>query len=322
MQFHLNLQVEPTQQKISHHQQVLMMGSCFTEHIGHTLQALKFNIHVNPFGIVFNPESMAQALHRILSHTSFTADDLLFHDGAWHGMEAHGQFSSADQQAVLRVLNHHLDTWHAAIQAAHWLVLTPGTAYAYTHKATGRVVANCHKIPQQAFSKALLTHEQVVKSLSSALLRLWEINPGCQVITTVSPVKHLRDGVVENSLSKAVLIQGMHALEQYGCTYFPAYELVTDDLRDYRFYEKDMAHPNRQAIEYVWQKFSGAYFDADTVALNKHLSELSVAMTHRPHHPGHEAFRVFKQSQALKCKALQQEFPFLDLDREYAYFTG
>lgn len=322
MQFHLDLQVEPAAHKISHQQHLLLMGSCFTEHIGHTLQLLKFKVHINPFGVVFNPESMAQSLHRILSNTPFTEDDLLFHNGAWHAIEAHGQFSLADQQEVLRILNHQLGTWHAAIQVAHWLVLTPGTAYAYTHKATGRVVANCHKIPQQAFSKALLAPEQVVKSLSSALLHLRKVNPGCRVITTVSPVKHLRDGVLENSLGKAVLIQGMHALDQHGCNYFPAYELVTDDLRDYRFYEKDMAHPNRQAIEYVWQKFAGAYFDAGTAALNKRLEELSAAMAHRPLQPGHEAFKIFKQSQALKCKALQQEFPFLDLDREYAYFAS
>lgn len=319
MQLHLDLKISRSEHLIEHRQSLLLLGSCFSEHTGQKLQSLNFNTEINPFGIVFNPRSMAASLQRIIDNKAFTADDLVQHNGLWHGFEAHGRLSGTGQAEVLERLNQSLQRWHRQIRVSSWLMLTFGSAYVYRHLATGRYVANCHKIPQAAYSKELPGKDAIVGELSAVLNNLKAMNPTCRVLLTVSPVKHLRDGVVENSLSKAILLQSAHELaaQHPQCAYFPAYELVTDDLRDYRFFEADMAHPNRQAIDYVWSKFAGAYFSDDTLALNQKLEELDKARQHRFLHNEPQAIKAFKESYALKIKALKAQYPFLSLDEEY-----
>lgn len=322
MQLHLDLKIRRSEHLIAHQQDLLLMGSCFSEHIGQKLKSLKFNVNSNPFGIVFNPRNMAASLKRIINQHTFTDQDLVQHNGLWHAFDAHGSFSTANKQELLDRLNDHLSGWHTGLQKADWLILTFGSAYAYRHLAADRYVANCHKIPAAAFSKELLTREAIVAELSAVLAKLREINPACRLLLTVSPVKHLRDGVVENSLSKAILLQSVHGLvaQHPQCAYFPAYELVTDDLRDYRFFETDMAHPNQQAIDYVWSKFAGSYFSDDTLALNQRLEEIDKAKRHRFLHADAQAIKAFKESCALKAKALKEEYRFLELEEEMKYF--
>lgn len=316
MQLHLDLKIRRSEHLIDHRQALLLMGSCFSEHIGQKLKSLKFKADTNPFGIVFNPRSMAISLQRITEEKAYTANDLIQHNNLWHGLDAHGRFSDTGQAKVLQQLNQSLHSWHEQLKTARWLMLTFGSAYVYRHLATGRYVANCHRIPQQDFSKELLDKESIVSELSAVLEHLKVINPRCRVLLTVSPVKHLRDGVVENNLSKAILLQSVHALVALHpqCAYFPAYELVTDDLRDYRFFEADMAHPNQQAIGYVWSKFANAYFSDDTLALNQKLEELNKARQHRFLHAEPQAIKAFKESYALKAKALKEQYPFIDLE--------
>lgn len=322
MQLHLDLKIKRSEHFADHRQSLLLLGSCFSEHIGHKLKALKFNTDTNPFGIVFNPRSMAASLQRIIHNKEFTTDDLVQHNNLWHGLEAHSRFSHPGQAEVLQQLNQNLDRWHQQIRSASWLILTFGSAYVYRHLGTGRYAANCHKIPQSAFDKELLEKEAIVSELSAVLENLKAMNPACRVLLTVSPVKHLRDGAVENNLSKAILLQSVHELAKQHpqCAYFPAYELVIDDLRDYRFFEPDMAHPNQQAIDYVWSKFAGAYFSDDTLALNQRLEELGKARQHRFLHHEPQAIKTFKESYTLKAKALKEAFPFLDLEEELKFF--
>ncbi|MBS1637504.1 MAG: GSCFA domain-containing protein [Bacteroidetes bacterium] len=323
MKFHLDYQVPKAAFQLEHRHSLLLVGSCFTEHIGHYLQSHKFNALCNPFGLMFNPASICQALQRIINNTPFRDQDLIFHQDTWYAWEAHGIFSHSDKSVLLSQLNDSMKLWQEAILTANYLILTPGTAFVYRHMETGLDVANCHKVPQKEFQKYLMTSEQVVNAFSEVIIALHKLNPQLEIIFTVSPVKHLRDGMIENNLSKAILIQAVHELcyKMPSCSYFPAYELVIDDLRDYRFFETDMAHPNKQAIEYVWKKFSKAYFSDCTEALNQRIEDIVRATWHKPLKPDSVEFKKFKEAYSLKCSDLVREYPFLDLKHELAHFS-
>jgi hypothetical protein len=322
MQFHLGFQPNISQQKITHQDGLLMMGSCFSEHIGKKLSDLKFNVSTNPLGIVFNPESIITTLNRIIDKNYFTEQDVFENDKKWFCLDTHSSFSGNSSGNLTEALNSILVEWYLKLKQADYLNITFGSAYVYIDKSKNKVVANCHKLPQTYFQKELLETPVIVDAFNRLFNKLKEFNPDLKVILTVSPVKHLRDGVVENTLSKAVLIQSVHQLvhQNKNCFYFPAFELVNDDLRDYRFYEGDMAHPNALAIDYVWEKFSQTYFDKTTLALNEKLGSIRQAVNHKLFDEESEASVKFKTAFYQKCMALQSEFSFLNLKKELNYF--
>lgn len=323
MRFHLDLDTGISPAKIQHRQSLLLMGSCFTEHIGRRLGDLKFDCSSNPFGIVFNPESMLLALTRLLENKPFGESELMERQGSWLSLETHTSFTKSSKDELLAQLNAVVAEWHERLKTADWLLLTFGSAFYYEHREQQRIVANCHKLPAKAFTKKMADPSTIIASYNALLKSLRSLNPAMKVILTVSPVKHLRDGVVENNLSKAALILAAHGIVNTNdhCYYFPAYELVNDDLRDYRFYEADMAHPNQQAIDYVWQKFSGSCFDPASRPLLDRLAALNTAFRHRPLQEGTPAFAGFKNSQLQKCLELKTDFPYLDLNTEVNYFS-
>lgn len=323
MHFHLNLDTGISTELIQHRQKLLLMGSCFSEHIGNRLNDLKFDCHPNPFGIVFNPGSMHKALTRIVDQQEFRDNDVMEYKGSWLSPEAHSSLNKTTKTELLDTLNAHRTEWYEHLKRADWLILTFGSAYYYELNDSGSIVANCHKLPAKRFTKKLAEPSAIIDSYLALLEKIRILNPGLKVILTVSPVKHLRDGVVGNNLSKSILCLSSHSIvNASGNTfYFPAYELVSDDLRDYRFYEADMAHPNRQAIDYVWQKFSGSYFDENTRTLLDRLTALNAAHRHRPLQPDTPAFVDFKKAQLQHCKKLQHDFPYLDLQQETDYFS-
>ncbi len=324
MSFHLNFDPPVSKQKLTHHDQVLMMGSCFSEHIAQRLSSLKFQVETNPFGITFNPESIEMALNRIIDKRYFTEEDVFEKEGRWFSLEAHSSVLSFSENKLLELLNNSIDSWNAKLKTAKYLVITFGSAFFYTHKAKDSTVANCHKLPATLFEKRLADVHLIVKKYQDLVEKLKTINPQLSVLFTVSPVKHLRDGVVENNLSKAILIQMVHQVikQNSHCFYFPAYELVIDDLRDYRFYEADMAHPNQQAIEYVWRKFSDTYFDQETKSLIEKIQEINQALNHRPFNPETETHLKFKKAFYQKCEALIASHKWLDLKKELNYFSS
>lgn len=323
MRFHLDLNTGSGPHPIGHRQKVLLMGSCFTEHMGKRLNDLKFDCHTNPFGIVFNPESMQQQLARFLERRLFQESDLMEDKGLWLSLETHTSLNKADKETLLTTLNALVEEWHAHLKTAGWLVLTFGSAFYYEHNDLARIVANCHKLPAKQFIKKMADPAAITHSYHVLIKKLRELNPGLRVLVTVSPVKHLCDGVVENNLSKAVLTVAAHGIANANkhCYYFPAYELVNDDLRDYRFYEADMAHPNQQAVDYVWQKFSDAYFDPEDRVLLDRLAAVNTAFRHRPLQEATPAFAAFKKAQLQKCLELKNDFPYLDLNKEIGYFS-
>lgn len=324
MPFHLAFNPKPSENKITHRQHLLLMGSCFSEHISRKLLSLKFSVTSNPFGIVFNPKSIELFITRIIEKKCFQDHEVLEKNGLYICLESHSSFADTQKKRLLDTLNQAIENWHFKLSTSHWFIITFGSAYAYMHHEQGRIVANCHKLPDNAFTKTRLSVYDLVNDYQTVLDRLRELNPTLQVMFTVSPVKHLRDGVIENNISKAVLLQTVHQLVEANtfCSYFPSYELVNDDLRDYRFYEADMAHPNQQAIDYVWEKFSDVYFNVHTKQLNEKIQEVAVAMNHKPFRQESESFTQFKQLMYRKCQLLNQEEACLDLQSELAYFSN
>lgn len=323
MQFHLGFQPSISNQKITHNDDVLLIGSCFSEHIGNRLNELKFRVHSNPFGIVFNPKSIETTLNRIINKDYFNENDVFEKEGNWYSLEAHSSVFSAGKNELLVLLNNTIDEWNLKLKSASFLIITVGSAFAYKSKLKDMIVANCHKLPQAEFEKVLLETQDIVSDYQTLIDKLKQINPNLNILFTVSPVKHLRDGVVENSLSKAILIQSVHQLinQNSNCVYFPAYELVNDDLRDYRFYESDMAHPNVQAINYVWKKFSEVYFNEATISINEKVNHIHQAYHHRLFNETTESSIKFKHKFYQKCVVLQSEFPHIDLNKELQHFN-
>lgn len=324
MQFHLGFQPAISQNKITHQDGLLLIGSCFSEHIGNRLSDLKFNVGSNPFGILFNPKSIETTLYRIIEKNYFNESDVFEKDGLWYSFEAHSSIHAETQQDLLDILNNNINIWNERLKQAHWLTITFGSAFAYKHVEQTKIVANCHKLPQALFEKILLKTNDIVDDYNVLLNALKQFNPTLKIIFTVSPVKHLRDGVVENSVSKSILIQATHQLinDQKQCVYFPAYELVNDDLRDYRFYESDMAHPNKQAIDYVWKRFAEVYFNDKTVAINDKLNHIHQAYHHRLFNKTTSSSVKFKHKFYQQCVNLQAEYPYLDLTKELQYFNN
>lgn len=322
--FHLNFKPEISSEKINHQQDVLFIGSCFSEHISKKLIDLKFSIDSNPFGIVFNPKSIYSSLLNCINKTEINDSHFVERDENWFCLDAHSSLNSSNKNELKNTLLNTKNNWHEKIKTASWLVITFGSANCYEFNKTQSIVSNCHKLKANQFNKKMISSQEIVSDYDSLIKELQLINPDLKIIFTVSPVKHLRDGLIENSLSKSILIQSAHEFisKHAHCYYFPAYELVTDDLRDYRFYESDMAHPNNQAINYVFDKFVEVYFTEETKKINKHLTEINLAFQHKSFNSESQSHKAFKQSMLLKCKELISQFPFLNLKKEINYFKN
>ena len=323
MDFRLEFTPKPLQTKISHRHKLFLAGSCFTEQIGAKLANHKFRTIENPNGILFNPVSIARSVESYIHNRQYTAADLFFHNELWGSWEHHTRFSSADQAQCLQKINESQERAHAFLQDADWLLITLGSAFVYELEST-QVVANCHKVPTDQFNKRLLSVSEVKEVLQAMIKQLQVFNPGLRVICTISPVRHLRDGFVENNRSKATLINAVHALADgtERLFYFPAYELVIDDLRDYRFFAEDMVHPNYAATNYVWEKFIHTCIDESSRKLMKEISVVMSARNHKPFNPGSAQHRSFLETNLLKASQLKQQYPYLDLEEELAYFEA
>jgi lysophospholipase L1-like esterase len=323
--FRTALKPQPAPFGIAHSAHTLLVGSCFTEHIGARLAACKFRTLTNPFGIVYNPVSIAACLKRLAENARpFGAGELFEHDGLWHSPEHHGRFSKPGMQETLDGLNAALHEAAVFLKKTDRLLLTLGTADVFESQQTGRVVANNHKLPAALFRERRLSVSETTDALAAMLQQLHDLNPGLRIVLSVSPVRHLRGGAVANQRSKATLILACEALvRQFDFAfYFPAYELLLDDLRDYRFYAADMIHPSETAVEYIWQFFSDTFFDDETKRLNMRIEKIAAAARHRPFKPDTEAHRAFARAQLEAIENLKKEWPGLDFGVEEEWFRG
>lgn len=322
MKWMTDLEIKPLAMPIDHSHHILMMGSCFTEHIGKELKNLKFNVLENPNGILFEAKSVCRSLNFYIQNKRYEVADLFELNELYHSWEHHSRFSHPNMQACLAKINASQEQASDYVKKADWLIITLGSSFAYRLLEPRRDVANCHKAPQKWFEKHLVPIDEQIALLDNTMHQLFHANSKLKIIFTISPVRHLRDGVVDNNRSKARLLETVHHLvEKFDrIFYFPAYELVVDVLRDYRFYDIDLAHPNYAATQFVLEKFSEFAFSNQTQALNEELKQLYVAMQHRPFHPTSQQHQRFLNAQLAKARELKQRHPNLDLNDVLDYF--
>lgn len=318
MNFRTQVDLPKREPEIRHSDRIMLFGSCFAENIGNLLLTNKFRCDVNPFGVLYNPLSVAEAVRRILAKKTYNREELFGWGGRWHSFMHHGSFSGASPEDCLRRINARLEPASAVLPHLDWLMITWGTAWVYTLKETGTVVGNCHKQPDKIFSRRLLSVEEIVTAYTTLLKALREKNPTLKVLFTVSPIRHIKDGLHGNQISKSTLLLAVHALQQQeeGCYYFPAYEILMDELRDYRFYAEDMLHPSPVAVTYLWECFSASYFGTDTLRIMKELEGIAKALNHKPFDAQSETYRNFLTQIVLKINRLKEKFPYFDLQKE------
>ena len=307
MKLRTKLSLPPAAKSIGHLDAIVMIGSCFSVNISKRLASLKYSVSANPFGIVFNPISISQQLIDLISHRRFKPVDLFEQNGVWHSFSHHSSFDSLHAEDMLAHINTSIEEGHQQLCKAKFLFITFGTSYYFELQKSGTVVANCHKTPSSEFTKKRAELNELIGHFSASLLALKDFNPDIQVVFSVSPVRHIKDGIVENSQSKAILNNLCHSLiEKFNfCSYFPAYEIMVDDLRDYRFYESDLIHPNEMAIEYIWDKFGHVYFNEPTRRLNAKILNVLLAAEHRPFHLKSENHQKFIKKQLEVIKELE-----------------
>lgn len=306
------------------------MGSCFTEHMAGYLKRYHFRVLENPHGILFNPVSIATALKHYEQGKVYSPADLFEQGGLWQSWEHHGQFANSNAETCTADINHAIQNAGDFLRQTNWLIITLGSAFVYelkpesAYNVTGlsQVVANCHKVPAPHFNHRLLDFETGKQALRQMVETARNLQPEIRIIFTISPVRHYREGLVENNRSKGLLhLLVSDALETYpDIFYFPSYELVNDDLRDYRFFAEDMVHPNYQATQYVWEKFKTACIRAESQEYFESIHQLNLAMNHRPRRPDSEAHEKFRQKMFVLAKSLSGQLPYLDFSEAIAYF--
>jgi len=294
---------------ISHADSIISIGSCFSENVGHKFRDYKFNININPFGQQYNPYSIATAIQRLLNPVAYTQAELVQHDELFHSFDHHGSYSKSTAEETLQHINSNLQQASADLKNATILFLTFGTSHVFQLKDAEKVVSNCHKLSGNNFTRRVLKPQEIVEVLANALTALQKVNPHIKIIATVSPVRYFAFGHYENSISKAHLFTAIYQLQEIfpDMFYFPAYELVMDDLRDYRFFAEDMLHPNYQATNYVWESLCNTLLDKKTVALMKDIDEILLAARHRPRNPQSDAHKKFAQKYIDKINQLNQQ---------------
>ena len=311
MEFRTKIPIIPQEPKIGYDSKILLLGSCFVENIGKNLEYYKFQTLQNPFGILFHPAAISNFLQKVKSRYVFTERDIFFHNERWHSFAAHSALSNTDKDRMLREMNAAVEETYSFLKSASHVIITAGTAWAYKLKETGRTVANCHKLPQKNFTKELT---EVNSNMTACVEIIKELNPEAVVIFTVSPVRHLKDGFVQNQQSKARLISAIHELIEglpSGAkgVYFPSYEIMMDELRDYRFYEDDMVHPSRTAVNYIWEKFQEAWIASETEKVMKEVARIQQGLSHRPFNEKSEAHQTFLKNLEAKIESLRLRYP-------------
>ncbi len=307
-------------QGIMHHSDAMMLiGSCFSDNIGAKLVGAMMNVDVNPFGTIYNPMSIADAVDRIIDCRPIEGRELFAANGVWNSYHFHSRHSLPDKGMAIEHMNARIEAAHNHLAKCQTLVVTLGTAIAYRLKATGEVVANCHKVPQHEFSRKMESTEDITAVLNGMVEQLHDFNPGLRVVFTVSPIRHIADGLATNSLSKATLRVAVAAVcraNKQCTTYFPSYEIMLDDLRDYRFYATDMVHPSEVAVEYIWQAFQATYFDDHSAQAIARCERVTKRLRHRPMSANREVVDRFNADTLTVVRNLVKEYPYLEEVRE------
>lgn len=302
------IKIQPIDQPIAYGDGLIFLGSCFADEVGGICRGLGFNALVNPFGVLYNPASIAQSLERLYSGTPFSHKEVIrVGEGQYCTFSHNTAFWNVSESALLEQVNQSLVKAHAYFEKSKWVILSLGTSWAFRDKETQKVVSNCHKLPAARFERVFLSVEQSVRCLSEIVQQ----HPEKRFIFTVSPLRHVKDGLHENQLSKAALLLAVDEVCKAfnNAHYFPAYEILLDELRDYRFYKEDMVHPTEQAVRYIWERFVDFAIDPKEKPAMKAAAELRQMLQHRPLFPESEAYKRFEQLKEKKINELKRDFP-------------
>ena len=299
---------------INYQSKILLLGSCFSENIGDKLNYYKFQATQNPFGILFHPKAIEKLILNAINEKVYSDEDLVFQNERWHCFDAHSSLSNPDKNELLENVNSAIVSTNKKLKEATHIVITLGTSWVYRFIENDKIVANCHKIPQKKFLKELLTVDQITASLEAIVTLIKSINKNATVLLTVSPVRHLKDGFTENTQSKSHLIAAIHNIvdDRKKTHYFPSYEIMMDELRDYRFYTEDMIHPNATAINYIWEKFVTNWFSEESASTMKEIDVIQKGISHRPFNEKSEDHQQFLQNLSSKKEKIQEQFPFIN----------
>ncbi len=311
MDFRIKFNIEEAENKIDHHSNLLLIGSCFVENIGNKFEWFRYKNLQNPIGILFHPAVIEKFISRVAKDQEYSEEDIFEYNSKWQSYEAHSKVSAKTQKECLQKLNDAFSqTKHSVSKASH-VILSLGTAWYYELKKNQQIVANCHKVPQQNFDKKLATTAEIEQSLQNIADLLRELNPHLEIILTVSPIRHLKDGIVQNTLSKSNLITAVHKVvsENSYISYFPSFEIMMDELRDYRFYAEDMIHPSSVAIEYIWERFSSIWISPESAAIFPDIDTIQKARHHRLSEEYTSLNKKFLTKLQLKIEEIQKKHP-------------
>ncbi len=298
---------------MDHNSRIFLAGSCFVENIGDKFDYYKLPNKRNPFGILYHPFAIGNLISRSVSEREFAEDDVFFHNERWHSFEAHSSLSDPDKNILIDRLNKELINTRNYIKNATHIILTPGTSWIYRQAVNNSPVANCHKLPQVNFKKEISKVEEIEESLNSLVDNIRELNTSAQIIFTISPVRHIKDGLVENQLSKSILFVAVHntILRHNLTSYFPSYEILMDELRDYRFYAEDMLHPSKSGIDYIWEKFIYSWFSPEAQRVLREIETIQKGLSHRPFNENSSAHKKFLSDLQTRIVSIQNQFPQL-----------
>lgn len=316
MQFTTQIPIAQSNQLIDYNSRVVCLGSCFAVNIGQKFDYFKFRNTTNPFGILFSPSALEKFIGFAVNKKQFTEADIFFHNERWHSFDAHSDLSHPDKDSLLGNLNSAISITYNALQSASHIIITLGTAWVYKYNQTDVLVANCHKVPQKEFTKQLLSVQEIKSGLETIVSLISQINPQAHITFTISPVRHIKDGFVENQWSKSNLISALQETlletnSQSSVKYFPSYEIMMDELRDYRFYAEDMIHPNIIAVNYIWERFTQVYITPEAQQTMQQVDSLQKSLQHRPFNPDSAQHRTFLDNLNQKAARLQQQYPHI-----------
>ena len=318
LELRLQVDLPKNQCEINHSDSFQLWGSCFADNIGEKLTENKFSCDMNPFGTLYNPISIATAIRELLENKKYTKGDLSFGNSQWFSYMHHSSFSSADNNICLNQINSRLIKSRKNLSQADWIIFTWGSAWVYKLKTNGQIVGNCHKMPDKYFNRIKLEVNEIVDAYSQLIQDIRLINPKAKFIFTVSPIRHAKDGFHGNQVSKSTLLLASDKLcnKINGCKYFPSYEIMMDELRDYRFYADDMIHPTPLAIKYIWECFSRTYFTNETKRFITDWEKIKKGLSHRPFDSESDLYQHFLGEILLKIEHLKEKMPYLDVENE------
>lgn len=317
MEFRTKVDIANAGYNINHNSTILLFGSCFVDNIGRILERNKFRCLVNPYGVLYNPMSVCKAITEIIENRTYVPDDIFSYGGLFHSFMHHTSFSGTDKDEVLHNINASIARANSFLGSADVIIITLGTSFIYEYD--GNIVSNCHKLSEKNFSRKMYSPDIFVGAYKTLMQRLISINPDIRVIFTISPIRHLRDSLHGNMLSKSVLALFVNEIQNLfarNVTYFPAYEIMTDELRDYRFYADDMVHPSDLAVRYIWECFSEMFFDKETTRIIDRCDKVAKMMSHKPFDIHSEQYYNFICKVEEEIKKLVAEVPVLDFGNE------